>query len=91
MSREYIERCAGEIELLAVRLNWTIVEKRVAETGSTYFDLRRKDEWVTIRVSNHKQVYHKWLTTYSYAPGDLCYEQIVRILKKPYGEVGDVV
>jgi len=91
MSREYIERCAGEIEKLVKRLDWTIVEKRVAETGSTYFELRRDNEWVVIRVSNHKQVYHKWLTTYSFAPGDLCYEQIRTILQKPYGTVGDVI
>ena len=91
MSIEYIERCAREIEVLAVKLNWTIVEIRVAETGSTYIELRRSNEWVTIRVSNHKQVYHKWMMTYSFAPGDLFYEQIEQILSRPYGEVGDVL
>ena len=91
MCKLYIERCAGEIELLAVRLDWTVVEKRVAETGSTYLELRRDEEWLTVRVSDHRQVYHKWMTTYSVAPGDLFYEQIEIILGSPYGTVGDVI
>ena len=91
MSRLYIERCAREIEDLTRKLDWAVVEKRKAGTGSIYFDLRRINECVTIRVSNHKQFYRKCMTMYSFAPGDLFYEQIEIILSRPYGQVGDLI
>ena len=87
---EYVDRCAREIIHLAERMNWTIVEVRTAITGSMYIDLRRSDEWVTIRVANHAQVYRKGMTTYSFAPGDMFFEQIEILLAKPYGSVGDI-
>lgn len=90
MCREYVERCASEMISLATRLNWTIVEIRTAITGSVYIDLRRANEWVTIRVADHAQVYHKHMTTYSFAPGNMFYEQFEILLAKPYGEVGDI-
>ena len=84
-------RISIEIEEIARSLGWTVKEKRVANTGSIYIDLNREDEWCVIRVADHKQVYFKWLTTYSLAPGNLYFEEVEAILAKPYGEVGDII
>jgi hypothetical protein len=86
-----IYKIALEVRKLAESLGWRISEVRVAYTGSTYVELVRENEWVVIRVADHKQVYHKWLTTYSIAPGNLYFEELEDILAKPYGEVGDIL
>ena len=65
--------------------------KHALTTKSIYVELQRQDEYVVIRVSDHKQVFHHWITTYSLAPGDMFHEQIVALLKKPYGEVGVII
>jgi len=76
---------------LAESLGWIISETRLASTGSIYIELKRDTEWVVIRVSDHNQVYHKWLTTYSIAPGNLWFDDLPEILTRPYGAVGDIL
>jgi hypothetical protein len=85
------KRTTNEVIELVKSVGWQIDEIRIASTQSIYIDIRRKNEWCTIRVSDHKQVYHKWLTTYSIAHGDLWFEDLEEILSKPYGEVGDLL
>ena len=81
-----------EVTVLAKRVGWRVDEVRVASTGSTYIELVRDGrEWCVIRVADHKQVYHRWLTTYSIAPGDMWFEELEELLTKPFGEVGDVL
>ena len=88
MNRRIVE----EVKALAKRVGWRVSETRLASTGSIYVELVRDDqEWVVIRVANHKRVYERWLTTYSIAPGDLWFEELEDILTKPFGEVGDVL
>lgn len=84
-------RIAREVRRLAKSVGWQISEHRFATTGSVYVELNRNREWVVIRVADHKQVYHRWLTTYSVAPGDLFFEELEEILSRPYGEVGDIL
>ena len=59
---------------LAERVGWVIKEIRTASTGTIYVEMARdgsrEKEWVVVRVANHKQVYHRWLTVVSVAPGD---------------------
>ena len=63
-----------------------------ASTGSVYIELvRDRKEWVVIRIADHNQVYHKWITTYSLSPSEHSFEEIIEILKKPFGESGDVL
>lgn len=80
-----------EVRVLAESVGWKVNETRVASTGSIYMDLVRKDEWCVIRVANHKQVYFRWMVYYSIAPGNLWFEDLEEILKRPYGEVGDIL
>ena len=88
MNREISE----EVKALAKRVGWRVSETRLASTGSIYIELVRDGrEWVIIRVANHKQVYRRWLTTISIAPGDRWFEELEDILTKPFGEVGDVL
>jgi len=86
------KKIAEEVIGLAKRVGWQIREVRLASTGSIYIELSREGrEWVVVRVANHKQVYHRWLTTISVAPGDNWFEELEDILTKPFGEVGDVL
>jgi hypothetical protein len=64
---------------------------RIATTGSIYLELRREREWVVIRIADHGQVYHQWMTTYSLSPRDLYFDEVAEVLGKPYGEVGDIL
>ena len=85
-------KVSEEVKALVKRVGWRISETRVASTGSIYIEIVRNDhEWAVIRVADHKQVYHRWLTTYSVAPGDLWFEELEEILTRPFGEVGDVL
>lgn len=85
-------KVAQEVKVLAERVGWRVSEIRLASTGSIYVEIVRDDrEWVVIRVANHKQVYHRWLTTVSVSPGDLWFEELEDILTKPFGDVGDVL
>lgn len=85
------QNIALEVRELAESVGWQISEQRFAMTGSIYIELKRNREWVVIRVADHKQVYHRWLTTYSVAPGDLFFEELEEILSRPYGKVGDIL
>ena len=85
------DKIADEVVQLAKKLNWNINSVKKALTGSIYIELQRYDEYVIIRISNHKMIYKRWFTIYSLSPGDLFYEQIELILKKPYGTVGDII
>lgn len=83
---------ALDLKQQAKSCGWKHEETRLASAGSIYVELiRDKREWVVIRIADHKQVYNRWMTTYSIAPGDLRFEEVVEILKKPFGEVGDVL
>jgi len=82
---------AEEVKVLAESVGWQVDMTRMASTGSIYVRMVRESEWVVIRVANHKQVYHRWLTTYSVAPGDLWFEELEEILSRPFGQVGDVM
>jgi len=53
--------------------------------------LNRKNEWLVVRVADHRQVYFRWLTTLSLAPGNLWWDDLVDFLSQPYGEVGDIL
>jgi hypothetical protein len=83
---------AREVQELAESVGWRVNEVRLASTGSIYVEVvRQEQEWAVIRVADHKQVYHRWLTTYSVAPGDLWFEELEDILTKPFGAVGDIL
>jgi len=86
-----MKQIVDEVTYLAESVGWTIDHIKIALTGSVYIDIRRDNEWAQIRVSDHKQVYCRWLITYSIAPGDLWFEDLEEILTKPYGEVGDIL
>ena len=71
---------------------WSLSEMRMAETGSIYIELVRDGkEWVVVRIADHNQAYNRWITTYSVSPSELSVEEMDLILKKPFGEVGDVL
>jgi hypothetical protein len=83
---------ANFVEEEAKQFGWEKSELREALTGSVYLELiRDKKEWVVIRVANHKQFYHRWLTTYSLSPFGYDFDGIIELLSKPFGEVGDVL
>lgn len=84
-------KIATEVASLAKSVGWRVNETRIARTGSIYVELERNREWVVVRVADHKQVYFRWMTVYSVAPGDLWFEDLEEILKRPYGEVGDIL
>jgi len=84
-------KIATEVASLAESVGWRVNETRLASTGSIYVELERNREWVVIRVADHKQVYFRWMTTYSVAPGNLWFEALEGILTKPRGEVGDIL
>ena len=88
MNRVHI---AQEVRVLAESVGWYVNETRIASTGSIYVELNRNNEWVVIRVADHKRVYFRWLTCYSIAPGDLWFEDLEEILKRPCGKVGDLL
>jgi hypothetical protein len=76
----------------ARNLGWETEEFKVATTGSIYLTLvREKREWVVVRIADHKQYYHKWLTTYSMDPSSYSYEEIIELLRRPFGNTGDVL
>jgi len=86
------KKIALEVQELATRLGWLTSEVYLASTGSIYIDLvRQEKEWIVIRVADHKQVYHHWMTTYSVAPGNLWFEDLEEILSGPFGTVGDLL
>jgi len=80
-----------EVIQLTESVGWQIDSIKIALTGSVYIDIRRDNEWAQLRIANHKQVYYKWLKTYSIAPGDLWFEDLEEILTRPYGQVGDIL
>jgi len=82
---------AQEVRVLAESVGWYVNETRIASTGSIYVELVREQEWIVIRVADHKRVYTRWLTCYSVAPGDLWFEDLEDILQKPYGTAGDLL
>ena len=85
---------ADEITIEAKKLGWKRSETRLASTGSVYIELIRGEcvkEWVVIRIADHKQFYHHWLTTYSMSPVEFTFDEILEILGKPFGEVGDIL
>ena len=89
-------RIADEVMSLAREVGWTIIERRTASTGSIYIEMARygpdeQREWVVVRVANHKQVYQRWLTVVSVAPGDRWFEELGDILIQPFGDVGDIL
>jgi len=84
-------KTTNEVIELIKSVGWLVDEVRIASTQSIYIDIRRNNEWCTIRVADHKQVYHKWLTTYSISHGNLWLEDLEDILSQPYGEVGDIL
>lgn len=76
----------------AKRFGWKQTEIKIASTGTIYVELVRNGrEWVVIRAANHRQVYHRWLTTYSLSPFENSFDDIINILSKPFGTVGDVL
>jgi L-ascorbate metabolism protein UlaG (beta-lactamase superfamily) len=76
----------------AENLGWKRDSIKLASTGSIYIELVRDGrEWVVIRVSDHKQFYHYWLTTYSLSPYEYDYQGIIDVLYRPFGETGDVL
>ena len=86
------KKIARDFEALAKDYGWVTREFRTAGTGTIYLELVRDGrEWVVIRFANHKQVYHRWLTTYSVSPGNMDFDEVVELLRKPFGEVGDVL
>ena len=86
-----LRKISENIEDSARKKGWIVKEKRIAPTGSIYIDINRQDEWCVIRIADHKQYYFKWLTIYSLSPGNLYFEEVEKILAKPYGEVGDII
>ena len=88
-------KIAGEVKALAEQVGWTIKEQRIARTKSVYIEMVRNGpcntEWVVVRIANHKQVYHRWLTVVSVAPGDFWFEELEEILTQPFGNVGDIM
>lgn len=94
MTNEQVKEAAAELTELAERLGWYRETTKIASTGSIYIDLKRKDgrrgEWLVVRVATHKQVYNRWMTTYSCSPYEYDEAMLIDVLSKPFGEVGDV-
>lgn len=91
-----LPKIANDVIELARSVGWTITENRTASTGSIYVEMARdgpeeQREWVVVRVANHKQVYQRWLTVVSIAPGDRWFEELEEILTQPFGDVGDIL
>ena len=90
-----LPKIADEVVSLAEEIGWTITEVRTATTNTIYVEMVRsgpeEKEWVVVRVANHKQVYHRWLTVVSIAPGDRWFEELGEILTQPFGNVGDIL
>jgi hypothetical protein len=87
-----LPKIALDLKQLAKSYGWSHSETRLASTGSIYVELVRDGrEWVVIRVADHKQVYNRWITTYSISPGNLHFEDVSEILDRPFGQVGDVL
>lgn len=84
-------KISNEVKCLAESLGWTVYETRIAETGSIYVEIRRRREWLVVRVADHKRVHTRWMTTLSLAPGDLWWDQLEGLLASCYGTVGDVL
>jgi len=85
-------KIAINVKLEAKQFGWKMSEMKQALTGTIYLELIREGrEWVVIRIGDHKQVYHRWLTTYSLSPCNYDFDGIIDILSKPFGEVGDVL
>lgn len=83
---------AKEIVDVARELGWKVEQTKMALTGTVYVDLVRDGrEWVVIRIADHFQMYHRWLTTYSISPLELHLEDVVEILGREFGKVGDVL
>ena len=92
LNKTVIRKNAYDIEIIANELGWVTEEFKVAQTNSIYITLVRDGrEWVVIRISDHKQVYHHWLTTYSISPGNLYFDDMVELLKLPFGKTGDIM
>jgi hypothetical protein len=73
-------------------LGWKRSEIKMASTGTIYIEfVRDGKEWVVIRIANHKQFYHRWITTYSLSPCENSFDDIINILSRPFGKVGDVL
>lgn len=94
MKREELAEIAAEIKNIACGLGWNQEDYYIASTGSIYLDLTRKHgeqkEWVVIRIADHKKVYNRWLTTYSWSPYEYNEEMLADVLKGEFGSVGDV-
>ena len=81
----------SRVEAIINETNWIVDHKHYARTGSVYYELVRDGrEWAVIRVADHEQVYHDFMTTYSIDPRGLLLEDLEELLNKPFGEVGDV-
>ena len=88
----YLYGIALEVEAAAFKRGWRLTEMKTASTGSIYIEFVRDGrEWVVIRVADHNQYYHRWITTYSMSPNELGFDEILDILEKPFGETGDVL
>ena len=92
----YLPGIADDVISLAAGIGWTIKGRKTASTGTIYVEMVRngpddKNEWVVVRIANHKQVYHRWLTVVSIAPGDRWFEELGEILMQPFGDVGDIL
>jgi len=88
-----IEKICTRIEVIISETDWIIYQKRFATTGSVYLELVRDNrEWLVIRVADHAQFYLKYMTTYSVDPTStgIILEELIELLNKPFGEVGDV-
>jgi hypothetical protein len=83
---------AQEVIRIALAEGWKLEEARIADTGSCYVELSRKrKEWVIIRIADHPVAYESWLKTHSISPTELKVEEVRSILRRPLGEVGDML
>lgn len=48
--------------------NWKIKKKVYASTGSIYYEINRNNEWLIIRIADHKQQYKSFIKTISIDP-----------------------
>ena len=90
---------AQVVQRYALSLGWKLEEARIASTGTCYIELYRrknvgkkvKGEWVMIRAADHKTVYPGSMKIYSISPSELSIKAVRKILRKPFGKVGDVL
>lgn len=91
---EYYKKIAHETLDKALELGWKLDKMHLASTNSIYLEIFKekdnKQEYVMIRFSNHEKVYKNYFKMYSISPTEYSFNEVIEILSREFGLVGDV-